>query len=217
MKNIDGVVFEGDSFDELETFLLKDTWQAEEGIILLSGINPKSRRMRKSFHDVRTGLVSFEAILLLNGERFSTSDNAGKKIISHYKTIFEIWNGCSHPPTGFYPTYTVSYFIEWAKKKNIEIPWLEWAKDNNLPPNNNTPDKPSENKGNNEPSTKARNSYLKTIHALSNALVDGLTGQHNKDAEAILRQLDLKSTEHPITSKTLATYLGDAKKLDDNQ
>jgi hypothetical protein len=71
---------------------------------------------------------------------------------------------------------------------------------------------------------KTRNSYLKTIYALSNALIDGLTGQPYKDAEAILFKLSLnqdedegKSTEPPVTSKTLAAYLKDAKKLDEKQ
>jgi hypothetical protein len=68
-----------------------------------------------------------------------------------------------------------------------------------------------------ELTTKTKNSYLKTIHALSNALCDGLAGKVHKDAETVLAALDSKGVTHPVTSKTLAGYLTEAKKIDDNQ
>ena len=58
-----------------------------------------------------------------------------------------------------------------------------------------------------ELSTKSKNSYLKTIGALAEALIDGLTGKPNTDAEAILAALASKKVEVPVSNKTLASYL----------
>jgi len=62
-------------------------------------------------------------------------------------------------------------------------------------------------------STKSKNAYLKTIQALSDALIDGLTGSNNKDANAILASLDIKGIDRPVGDKTLAKYLEEARKL----
>ena len=62
-------------------------------------------------------------------------------------------------------------------------------------------------------STKSANSYLKTIYALSDALVDGLTGKPNTDAECILAALATKGVDAPVGKKTLADYLAKAKEL----
>jgi hypothetical protein len=48
---------------------------------------------------------------------------------------------------------------------------------------------------------------------LSDALVGGLTGQPNKDADAILAALAAGSAEAPITQKTLAKYLKKSSEL----
>jgi hypothetical protein len=61
--------------------------------------------------------------------------------------------------------------------------------------------------------SKTENSYLRLINALSDALVGGLTGQPNKDADAILAALAAGSAEAPITQKTLAKYLKKSSEL----
>ena len=61
--------------------------------------------------------------------------------------------------------------------------------------------------------TKTKNSYLKTIRALSEALIDGLTGVPGKDANAVLTALELKGISHPVTAKTLASYLQQSEEL----
>jgi hypothetical protein len=63
------------------------------------------------------------------------------------------------------------------------------------------------------PATKTTNTYLKVISALSEALIDGLTGVKNTDAEAVLTALDLKGIAPPASKKTLANYLEEAKEL----
>lgn len=65
-------------------------------------------------------------------------------------------------------------------------------------------------KFNSEPSTKSKNAYLKTINALSKALINGLTGKPNTDAEAVLAALATKQVEEPVSKKTLAIYLEQA-------
>ena len=81
--------------------------------------------------------------------------------------------------------------------------WPSITEELALPPLVETP-KP---KVNIEPSTKSKNAYLKTIGALSEALIDGLTGKPNTDAEVILASLASKKVEEPVSKKTLAAYL----------
>ena len=66
---------------------------------------------------------------------------------------------------------------------------------------------------NTEPATKSKNSYLKTIAALSSALIGGLTGKPTTDAEAVLAALAGKNVEAPIKDKALANYLKEAGEL----
>lgn len=72
------------------------------------------------------------------------------------------------------------------------------------------PTRPEKGSG---PSAKTLNSQLKIIAALSEALIGGLTGIKNKDAEAILAALDSAGVERPVGPKTLGNYLAEAKKL----
>lgn len=58
-----------------------------------------------------------------------------------------------------------------------------------------------------EPSTKSRNAYLRTIAALGYALIDGGTGKPHSDANAILAALAGKGVEEPVRAETLANYL----------
>jgi hypothetical protein len=60
--------------------------------------------------------------------------------------------------------------------------------------------------------TKTKNKYLETIKALSNLATKGLTGVHNKDAEAIVTALNLAGL-NPIEQKTLAKYLEEAPEI----
>lgn len=64
-----------------------------------------------------------------------------------------------------------------------------------------------------KPATKSVNYQLKTIAALSDALIGGLTDKKHKDAEAILVALAEKGIESPVGSRALAKYLGQAKEL----
>lgn len=63
------------------------------------------------------------------------------------------------------------------------------------------------------PSPKARNAYLRTIAAMGNALVGGLTGKHHTDAEAILSVLASKGIAEPVGKAALSDYLKEAYKI----
>tara|TARA_R110002167_G_scaffold103839_1_gene268249 strand:- start:4523 stop:5239 length:717 start_codon:yes stop_codon:yes gene_type:complete len=62
-------------------------------------------------------------------------------------------------------------------------------------------------------SPKTENTYLRLISALSDALINGLTGTKNKDAEAVLMLFDSKPAGRPVDVKTLAKYLEKAEEL----
>ncbi len=55
--------------------------------------------------------------------------------------------------------------------------------------------------------TKTKNAYLKTISALSMALISGSCGKPHTDAEAVLSILDKAGIEHPVSKRKLAEYL----------
>jgi hypothetical protein len=64
-----------------------------------------------------------------------------------------------------------------------------------------------------EPTGKAKGSYLRTIHALSMALIKGTTRMPHSDAQAVFVALANAGITPPITEKTLAAYLKAAKEL----
>ena len=64
-----------------------------------------------------------------------------------------------------------------------------------------------------EPAPKTVNAYLRTIVALSEALIDGFTGMPNKDAETVLSAIAAKGIEGPVSKKTLVNYLKQAKEV----
>ena len=65
----------------------------------------------------------------------------------------------------------------------------------------------------NEPSPKARNSYLRTIEALCQALIGVDALAQPKAADAVLAALAKADVNAPVGVKTLSNYLTDAKKL----
>lgn len=65
----------------------------------------------------------------------------------------------------------------------------------------------------NEPAAKSRNSYLKTIRALSTALIGTSTGEHYTDADLVLKALTKKGIQAPIKIDALAGYLRESKDI----
>jgi len=108
-------------------------------------------------------------------------------------------------------TVTKQSLAKWFWQHDKQIAKLFWAEINDevarsLPKEINTEIEKS-------PSTKSANSYLKTIYALSDALVGGLTGKPNTDADCVLVVLAGKNVEAPVGAKALAGYLAKGKEL----
>lgn len=59
--------------------------------------------------------------------------------------------------------------------------------------------------------TKTRNSYLAVIDALTKTVIKGSTGSSGKDAEAAVKAIELFLGDPPVTQKTLAKYLAEAR------
>jgi hypothetical protein len=183
MTSKTGFQFEEKEYTELQGYLLMDQWEARAGLFLLCGWNPEfsdatqsmeiyndyeivSRKPRRS---VAIGGREFifslgEKIYLLNGIVLYTSSDEAQQTMKHYHQISKIWGGCSHPYDRNLRC-TVSYFIEWAASKNIEIPWLEWAKGNNLLPQ-------SSRNINDSRSNTSLAATLKTVALLKNTLIE---------------------------------------------
>ncbi len=58
--------------------------------------------------------------------------------------------------------------------------------------------------------SKSENAYNRTVKALAEALVGGLTGRHYADAEVIAAALASKGIKPPVCNKVLAGYLKNA-------
>lgn len=66
-----------------------------------------------------------------------------------------------------------------------------------------------------EPGPKSRNAYLKTIRALSETLLEGLTNKPSVDAGALVTAMDSAGIKCPVGERALTTYLKEAAKLED--
>lgn len=232
-----------EKYTDLEKYLLMDLWQSDIGLFLLCGWHPETNIIPEiggtyyytenipltpseaaSNHKPKERIIeqgkqiysTSKHILLLNNDTLCTRSHEGREALKHYHTVSEIWKNCNHQTTTSYQSHSPCYFIKWAKSKSINIPWLEWARENSFIDRENTGNKPSLN-SNTELSTKTKNCYLKTIYALSAALCKGLTGNKHTDANAVLAALDAANVQHPIENKALAKYLDEGKKLDDEQ
>jgi hypothetical protein len=63
-------------------------------------------------------------------------------------------------------------------------------------------------------SSKSKNSYLRTIQVLADALLDrGLSGNDSGDTRLILSKLAQKGKEAPLKERTLSNYLKEAREL----
>jgi hypothetical protein len=175
--------FEEKEYIELQGYLLMDQWETKTGLFLLCGWNPElSEAPRSAGRYAYNEIVSHkpkrsinieggefiyslgEKIYLLNGIVLYDRSDEAQQAMKHYHQISKLWDGCSHP----YPYVcdlkcTVSYFIEWAASKRIEIPWLEWAKENNLLPQENI---------NDSHSNTSLAAILKTVALLKDTLIE---------------------------------------------
>jgi|GEM_PF-4294424 len=135
---------DGQNWDGLDQFLKLDLWEEEVGKWVLLGFHPFDSR-----GDIQSriaGLAEY-GIVTLQGKSFSDSilNNFTSLGLRTVKESFEskksyidtLWDSTEFPSPSkvveaenksikkFYP---IGVFIAWAIEKNIEIPWLIWAK-----------------------------------------------------------------------------------------
>ncbi|UXC37332.1 hypothetical protein [Cupriavidus gilardii] len=121
-------------------WLLLDTWSPANAALLLVGlepITPEVRESRKAW--LLPGDPEIAAMRTLRGlalymdysdllpdwqaiRRSILSDRS-----SAIRRIQRIWDSGQHPDRP-----TPAYFIEWAQRKGLVIPWMEWAIEQNL-------------------------------------------------------------------------------------
>lgn len=119
-----------------------DHWTVQEGLLLLSGFDPKAiplnekgeiaipfvteerRKMREmSFIRRLDNLTPFKEMTEdLIGETRSTT--MAWDIWQEHAQILRIWKSGAHNEERYPP----KYFIEWAISKRLPIDWLDWAK-----------------------------------------------------------------------------------------
>lgn len=124
-------------------WLLFDYWTAEQGLVLLSGLEPEQRNDivltvadMDTRHDdhLRDEFVRISAIRTLRGlklwENYSSLVPEWRSIraqlvaefSTHVRELTLVWESGDHPEKA-----SPQYFIDWAARKNIHVPWKEYA------------------------------------------------------------------------------------------
>ncbi|AOW12987.1 hypothetical protein LPB72_18630 [Hydrogenophaga crassostreae] len=97
-----------DAREEFEQWLVLDTWNYEGAMFLIAGVIPS---------EIYEGMGYFTTDLrLLHNDEGEKDDR-----IFRISTLNRLWKSNPDNPDRAEP----KVFLEWAKKKNIEIPWLQ--------------------------------------------------------------------------------------------
>ena len=130
-----------DEFSQrLKYYLNMDFWAPREAALLFLGIDPNWSTLGIEYFSPEADGV----IVRLDGQDLSEDLQARQGYEDQYLEIMGLWERTRHdiPPeettvsmtsgTGTSTAFPVSYLIEWAWRKNIEVDWLPWASANNL-------------------------------------------------------------------------------------
>jgi len=160
--------------DRLHTWFLLDHWTVQEGLILLSGFDPKDIPLDEKgeisipyFSEERRKISEISSIRRLdNLTPFAemTEDIIGEtrtarmalNIWHEHSQILRIWKSGVHSEERYPP----KYFIDWAISKKLSIDWLDWAKAEGYYGEQSIADETPL-------SPRARNNYLGIIGALA--------------------------------------------------
>ncbi|MBN3730903.1 hypothetical protein [Burkholderia sp. Tr-20390] len=116
----------------LRYWFRRDTWTPDEALPLLIGIDPGSLTHGDSHIRYLDGaLVCIAASMHAHGvewpiesfDDFGTLEDL-KAVPSLLHEMKLMWESGNHPPRN-----APSYFIEWARRKGFNVPWLEPARD----------------------------------------------------------------------------------------
>ncbi len=164
----------------LHNWFLLDNWTVPDGLILLSGFDPKNVPLNERgevviphlWSDTLHGKTSQERFVLSRIRRLDnlpifaelTVEILGEDYVNmisndfmllHTKAL-RIWNSGTHNELRYPP----KYFIDWAISKKMPIDWLEWVKAEGYYGDQSTAEeKPL--------APRARNNYLGIIGALA--------------------------------------------------
>ena len=125
---------------KLEHYLLSDSWESAQAMIILSGYSCEYGRDRYGYPVSGTYLEnrlsinfnreSFKPYMTLDKEAYSnTSKDEINKLESDYERLLEIWDSNTTYRNHLYPP---AFFIDWALSKRFRPDWLDWAIDKGL-------------------------------------------------------------------------------------
>jgi hypothetical protein len=118
---------------QIELWFKHDTLAAADGLDLTCGIRPRSREYGG---EGREDLIELE---LVDGRKIlwcppddSLFDTDTCRAALHYydrtrDDLGAIWASGMHPPRN-----PIGYYLEWAKAKGFDVPWLDWALERGL-------------------------------------------------------------------------------------
>jgi hypothetical protein len=188
----------------LLTWIQHDTWSEEEAILILLGLNPFSTQILflESMDGNNLLPVIHRAAYLDSRELHGFSDGSKRELRAlsdRYRAIWAIWLSGSHkernPPM---------YYIEWASTKEISIPWLDWARQNNLLKQTVSKDEAKDEK---PLLTRERNNIARIIAALSNEANLNLDEPYKSAGLVEKITIDLGC---PVSDDTIAKWLKEA-------
>ena len=221
-----------DNYHLLKHELLKDYWKLKDALYILSGW------VEVDTDPDRLGNV---------GERYTkfvpiTKTKLKKPDRRLYKSLLDLWNATDHELVeddqrnyNMYSErqeYRVTYILKWCKKKQVEVPWFDWAVEEGLiDPLDVTQGYPSHgvtDNGNtganrmpeNEPmGAKKEENLLRLIYIFKDMLLDKSIKKHFPftDQEAIAEYIHNNFNEQlpvkRLSAKGVQATLADANKV----
>jgi len=146
-------------YSSLSEWLKHDTWKQNDGLLIMLGIEPTGAEVNWNGYENYLG-IPIEKAQLINAELFKdTNDEYSfphnleaqeaidewgfseesieslaqrheeiRLYSSELANVKTLWDASGYEEE----RYTIKHYIDWAQRKNIVIPWLDWAIDKEL-------------------------------------------------------------------------------------
>jgi hypothetical protein len=211
----------------LHDWFLLDHWTAQDGLVLLCGFDPRHVPFDVDGHisiPNDPGKIAFDPGRDREIEQVRRLDNLAlyslvtkevlgdaniramdQEFMSAHGRILRIWNSGSHTETRYPP----KYFIDWAIKKNVSIPWLEWAKNYRYyddPSSALGPISPAAN-GSKDVSPKSETAFLHIIGALCDLYWNAAHEGQEYSQTVLLSKLKMYEGFHGMSERNLKEKL----------
>jgi hypothetical protein len=181
--------------DRLKELLLHDTWGAGDALLILLGLDPRGTNVAALSE--RFLLVTHARTLdgrIVIGKENPAAQDELDQFTTAYKRIFDAWTSGTHDDRNI-----PSHYAEWAKRKQIDVSWLEEAEALELIPRRKT-----------NVSERSERTYLNIIGALVELLL-GKTPSGSRTQCSIIRLRSLMQF-WGVTRKGLGSASGHSKK-----